>query len=164
MAILKIENGKQYTGIGMINYIYDIEKHDNKVYGFGIGADLRNNIVDFMLTKCLCNKLEKNQYLQLVLSITEMESKDLSYGRMKELISFFEEVGYLIAQKFCVQMMGAIHGNTDNLHAHYILNTVCLNDGKMLNIKLKDLYDLKLDINNLLHRYDLNPIKVNHYD
>ena len=50
------------------------------------------------------------------------------------------------------------------MNTHYILNTVCLNDGKMLNIKLKDLYDLKLDINNLLHRYDLNPIKVNHYD
>ena len=164
MAVFRIIPGQQYTGNGMIAYIYNKEIHDGMIIPFSVGADPANGYTDFMLTKLLYNKPGGVQYKQFMLSLTQKETIDDFYNRPYEIIKMFTDIADEIACKFGVQIMGAIHGNTDNIHAHYILNSVSFVDGHKIQISKKDLFELKCMINEYLYKLGLIPINISDYE
>jgi len=48
------------------------------------------------------------------------------------------------------QLISAIHINTDNLHAHIIMNNIDFITGKRLQIRLSELYLIRMEINRIL--------------
>lgn len=164
MAVFRIIPGQQYTGNGMIAYIYNKEIHDGMIIPFSVGADPANGYTDFILTKLLYNKPGGVQYKQFMLSLTQKETIDDFYNRPYEIIKMFTDIADEIACKFGVQIMGAIHGNTDNIHAHYILNSVSFVDGHKIQISKKDLFEIKQIINAYLHNMCLRPISISDYE
>lgn len=164
MAVFRVIPGQQYTGNGMITYIYDKEVHEGLIIPFSVGADPANGYTDFMLTKVLYNKSGGVQYKQFMLSLTQKESIDDFCNRTYEIVKMFTDIADEIACKFGVQIMGAIHGNTDNIHAHYILNSVSFIDGHKIQISKKDLFELKSMINEYLYKLGLNPIHISDYE
>ena len=87
MAVFRIIPGQQYTGNGMIAYIYNKEIHDGMIIPFSVGADPANGYTDFMLTKLLYNKPGGVQYKQFMLSLTQKETIDDFYNRGRENFS-----------------------------------------------------------------------------
>lgn len=163
MAILKVENGNQYTGNGILDYICDDEKHNNSIIGaFACYADIETAFIDFWLVKNLYGKTGSVLYRQIIVSITESETKEYQ-NNLNLIYNHFSQIGWLIADKLKVQVMGAVHNNTDNLHAHYILNTVNFETGKRLRIDEQTIYELKILVGNYLYHNNFDGIYISNY-
>lgn len=151
MAILKIEKHEQYTLNGMIEYLRDTKIHGEQVCYFGsIYASPNKPLIDMMNVKMLWNKVGGTQYRQIVLSLTEDESCVEYYNAF---ISVSWNVAMAIANYFKCQVVFAIHTNTDNIHTHFVLNSVCFTDGKKIQISKNDTEKLKAMINEFLNEF-----------
>jgi hypothetical protein len=162
MAIFKIEKNEQYTLLGILQYIVDMERHQGRVEFYSTcGADSRNPLCDMMLVKLLCNKTGGTQYKQAMLSLTDSESTD-------ENIDVFNLLVWHVARYICqytqCQVAFAVHSNTDNLHAHFIINSVRLDNGYKIQIGWRDLFQMKKGINDFLEAFRFKLIKYNDFE
>lgn len=60
--------------------------------------------------------------------------------------------------RYSCQIAWAIHGNTDNLHAHFIMNTVNYMNGSKFQIRKEELYNLKVIVSSILSEYGFSEI------
>ena len=156
MAILKIEKHERYTLNGMIEYLRDTKIHEGKVYYFGsIYASPNNPLIDMMNIKMLWNQVGGRQYRHIVLSLPEEESCAEYYNAFLS-VSWY--AANFIARYFGCQVVFAIHANTDNIHTHFVLNSVRFTDGKKIQISKIDTVKLKEMINKNLNEFGFNDV------
>lgn len=158
MSILRIIPGEQYTLQGAINYISDEKRHDGKIVGYGTALAFRFNPArDMLICKALYGKNGGVEYKQIILSFTEAESEQ--YPTETFLLAFRDVMEMIVANTGC-QVAYAVHTNTDNIHAHYIVNSVQYYTGNKLQLNYQTTRKLKLDINYVLKKYELSPIRL----
>lgn len=165
MAILKIQKGEQFTLAGMLDYINDNQKHKNGVIYFNsVYASPNNPLRDMSIVKLLENQTEGTQYRQIVLSLPADES---GVDNISDFIYISNLVGLELANYFGCQVAYAVHSNTDNLHAHFVLNSVRLKDGKKIQIRHPDTMTIKDSVNKILEAYGFQKAyyyKDNHFN
>lgn len=102
-----------------------------------------------------CYQSQKNeillyrQFMEFILSLNDFESE-----RLDDFCSCVQEVMDLIStlDGGAYQIIGAIHTNTDNLHAHMVLNNINMQNGKRFALPRDELRNLKLNINDVLNK------------
>lgn len=157
MSILKVEAHERYTLNGILSYIVDQEQHNNSVlYADAIYAARQNVLTDMLVTKQLFNKITGVEFKQLTLSLNSYES-----DRQTQFINLSLQAAYQLANYTKCQIAFAVHANTDNLHTHFIVNSVSFVDGHKMQLNWKDLDALKGSINGLLISYGFSTILKN---
>ena len=111
-----------------------------------------------MIIKLLNCKTAGVQYKQITLSLNEEESE-----RQTDFICLCQEAAWLLYNYTHCQIAYAVHGNTDNLHTHFILNSVSYLDGHKLHLGWQDTAYMKSKINALLRRYVFSLIVSKEY-
>ncbi len=156
MAILKIEKHERYTLNGMIEYLRDDTKHNQQVYFFNsIYASPNKPLLDMMIVKMLHEQVGGRQYRQMVLSLTEEESCPEYYNAF---LAASWKAAVEIARYFKCQVVFAIHANTDNIHTHFVLNSVSFYDGRKIQISKADTKNLKDLLNGILQEFGFNKV------
>ena len=102
--------------------------------------------------KRIHNKVEGNPYKQMIFSFGD-EASSLSIDKINEIGC---KIGSYYANEY--QIIGAVHLDTDNLHIHYVLNTVNMLTGYKFGQSSHDLWRYKKYINAILLDYGLSPI------
>lgn len=75
--------------------------------------------------------------MQVILSLAEAKiSGREDTMRFQQAV---KDISYLLFRQYQCQIAYAIHSNTDNLHAHFIINSVRYVDGYKLQIGKDDL-------------------------
>ena len=112
---------------------------------------------DEMILVKRCYQSQKNetllyrQFMEFILSLNDFESE-----RLDDFCSCVQEVMDLIS----TMDGGAIHTNTDNLHAHMVLNNINIQNGKRFALPRDELRNLKLKINDILNKHDFEKIEM----
>ena len=139
MAIIEFINGKNRNYSGMkrsTNYILRVDKTNLGLYS-GHNCDPDHAYENFVLTKRLFNKESGRQYVHFVQSFSDRENVD-----EKTVKKIADEL--LLMEKFNgFQVLYAVHTDTDNLHTHFILNTVNSETGEKWRISKEELLELK---------------------
>ena len=158
MAILVLFNATNRTLNTIINYIADDIEHKGFVlYYNAIGADPYRAARDMLNVKRYYGKLDGNEYIQMVLSLEENEINN--YDDIERFKTVVIKVAYMLFERYKCQIAYAIHGDKDNLHAHYVLNSVRYVDGYKLQIGPKELYLLKETISGIILSYRFNKLR-----
>lgn len=158
MATITLYNGTNMTLTGMIDYIASNKEHNNLVLDYyAKGADPFRAARDMLNVKKYYDKTGGNEYIQMVLSLEEAEVDD------EEDIQHFNmvvrNVADMLFDRYKCQIAYAVHGNTDNLHAHYVLNSVRYVDGYKLQIGPDELCQLKDLVSGILTLYGFKIIR-----
>ena len=132
-----------------INYIFDPEKTcDHLTYS--IGVEKKSAYEDMRFLKELHCKIMGRQYLHWVLSHDDGVL-------LKTVVGVNLEVLELIGDEF--QVVAATHTNTQNLHTHFVLNSVKVKDGKKFSQSRRDMLMFRQDVNEILKSNGLKPIE-----
>lgn len=158
MATITLYNGTNMTLTGMIDYIASNKEHNNLVLDYyAKGADPFRAARDMLNVKKYYHKIGGNEYIQMVLSLEETEVDD------EEDIQRFNiavrNIADMLFDRYKCQIAYAVHGNTDNLHAHYVLNSVRYVDGYKLQIGPDELYQLKDMVSEIIQMYGFKMIR-----
>lgn len=154
MAVIEFINRKNLTLRGMkknIDYITKSQKTANGKYVYGHNCDAANAYEDFCLTKQMFGKLTGRQHIHFTQSFRGQEaSAELAHQIGKELLahSLFEHF----------QVLMGTHTDTHNIHNHFVINTVNMEDGKKWHISEKDLEELKSFSDEICAKYSLGVI------
>lgn len=133
---------------GAIDYIFNPEKTcENLIFGMGIGK--KTVYEDMRFLKELYCKTTGRQYLHWILS----HDKDVA---LETVEAVNREVIKLIGSEF--QVAAAIHTNKENLHSHFIINSVRITDGKKFSQSRKDMLKFRQNVNIILESYGLKTI------
>lgn len=159
MATLILYNSTNKTLNGIINYIASDREHSGLILHYNaIGVDPDRAVRDMLNVKRYYNKLDGNEYIQMILSLEDNEiNNDSDIECFKTLATY---ILYILFDRYKCQIAYALHYNTDNLHAHYILNSVRYTDGHKLQIGPEELYCLKGLINEQMLMFGFKPIRV----
>lgn len=157
MATLTIYSDHRRTLDGIIKYIASNEEHNNAVCHYSAnGVDPFRAARDMLDVKKSYGKLNGTEYLQIIVSLGEEE-----YESPEDLSRFIQAITALADMMFVrysCQIAWAIHGNTDNLHAHFIMNTVNYMNGSKFQIRKEELYNLKVIVSSILSEYGFSEI------
>lgn len=158
MATLTVYNGTNMTLTGVINYIASNEEHNNLVLDYcAKGADPFRAVSDMLNVKKYYNKMGGNEYVQIVLSLEETEiNSGADVMRFKTAVKLAADMMF---DRYKCQLAYAVHGNTENLHAHYVLNSVRYTDGYKLQLGPAELYRLKNSVSVILTMCGFNIIR-----
>ena len=152
MSYVKIINNNTMTLYGVINYITDCNK-TNINFIFGLGIDPNCAYDEMMLTKKVYDKTSGRQYKHFILSF----DKDIP-ATYEDLLHISINVANFFSAQF--QVLLALHFDKDNIHTHFIINTISPIDGKRLNLSKADGYVFKQYINTILVNNNLNPVEL----
>lgn len=151
MTLIKNNNLKN-----LLKYINNNVRHDGKVlYYNGIGLDPEHAIRDMELCKRAYDKTGGTQVKHIVVSLEAGEENKLTD---EEICTFADRTADIIYDNTGCQIAYAVHGNTDNLHIHYAVNSVQINNGKKIDIGRNSTIKMTAEINCLLEEYGLNTI------
>jgi hypothetical protein len=150
MAIVKAVESNRFSLYGMVEYLLNDEK---LLFSYGYGLNPRYAYEEMMFVKEAWNKTHKRQFKQFILSLGELESQHIPE---EEFFRIAVDIGYCLANGF--QVLLAVHGYTNNLHCHYLVNSVSPIDGKKLTFGGNDLYRFKLQACNILKAHGLKPV------
>lgn len=151
MAVIEFINRKNLTLMGMkknLAYITKDQKTVNGKYVYGHNCDAANAYEDFCLTKQMFGKLSGRQHIHFTQSFRGQEaSAELAHQIGKELLA------HPLFKNFQVVM--ATHTDTHNIHNHFVVNTVNLENGKKWHIAEEDLEELKDFSDEICGKYSL---------
>lgn len=154
MAVIKFINRKNLTLQGMkknIDYITKAEKTVGGKYVYGHNCDAANAYEDFYITKQTFEKLSGRQHIHFTQSFQGKEANaELAHQVGKELLD------HPLFKNFQVVM--ATHTDTHNIHNHFVINTVNIEDGKKWHISEDDMEKLKDFSNEICAKYSLKVI------
>lgn len=157
MATLTIYSDHRRTLDGIIKYIASNEEHNNAVHYYsGNGLDPFRAARDMLNVKNCYGKLNGTEYLQIIVSLAENEYE--SPDDLSRFIQAMTAIANMMFGRYSCQIAWAIHGNTDNLHAHFILNTVNYMNGSKFQIRKQELYNLKVIVSSILVEYGFSEI------
>lgn len=169
MAVFKIINmnkkANQSSYIAeKINYIMQPHKIAHNFYG-GYGflmGNTENIISQFYAVRYLLCKEKGIQLRHMILSFSDEFENVTPYQASK------------IAQEICgffypeYQIIYAVHEDTNNIHIHFLINTVNVYTGNLLNMDKRLFYNLMTEITIILQiygsRYFRHPIKLIGYE
>lgn len=135
----------------LINYIQDDKSHnDNILYSNAIGVDPATAARDMQLCKMAYCKTKGSQGKHLIVALSKQEEEKLVAGNNIEKAA--DKIADIIYSNTGCQVAYAVHGNTDNLHIHYALNSVRIADGYKIQMNYKDKYQLEAEIKSVLVR------------
>ena len=143
MSIYKRINGKnrELQSLGRIKeYILDPMKTERSLC-HSLGVDLENANEDMLLIKMLFGQTEGRQCIHSVLSFDRGVDTELASQVAKDVL-------YLYDGKY--QAICAIHTNTKNVHAHYLINTVDIGTGKKFSESRSQMLAYRDKINDIL--------------
>lgn len=156
MAIYRVINGKRYTLNGVIDYTRDSIRHANQIIATGgYWVSISNPTADMEYVKALYNKHYGKEYIHIILSLDNDEKPN-----QLDANNLFDEYAHSIYISTGCQVYYSIHGNTNNLHCHYIINTVRMADGNKIQFNFATFYALRNEADLLLFKYGLKPIKI----
>ena len=154
MAVIEFINRKNLTLRGMkknIDYITKSQKTANGKHVYGHNCDAANAYEDFCLTKQMFGKLTGRQHIHFTQSFRGQEaSAELAHQIGKELLA------HPLFEHF--QVLMATHTDTYNIHNHFAVNTVNMEDGKKWQMTEKDLEELKSFSDEICAKYSLGVI------
>lgn len=131
-----------------INYILDPEKTDAALIQ-SRGVSVENAFEDMVFLKQLYCKTDGRQYLHWILS----HNKGVP---LKTVEAVSRDILKLVGAEF--QVIAAIHTNTNNLHTHFIINSVRITDGKKFSQSKRDMLKFRQVVNQILDSYGLDAI------
>ena len=150
MSVLKFVNGKNSRPDQLrriLDYVDDSDKCLHN-FGFTMGVGVDSAYEDMRTLKMLYNKEDKRQYLHLVLSFDADINPQTGFYATYDILRHYEKK-YQIYTKF--------HENTNNFHAHCIINSVGI-DGKKFSQSQSELRDLIAFANCQLEKHGLKKI------
>lgn len=149
MAIIKIKSTNNMDNL--INYIQDDKSHNDKIlYCNAIGVDPAAAARDMQLCKMAYCKTKGSQGKHLIVALSKQEEEKVVAGNNVEKVA--DKIADIIYSNTGCQVAYAVHGNTDNLHIHYALNSVRIADGYKMQLNYKDKYRLETKIKSVLVR------------
>lgn len=149
MAIIKIKSSNNMKNL--INYIQDEKSHnDNILYSNAIGVDPATAARDMQLCKMAYCKTKGSQGKHLIVALSKQEEAKIVADNNIEKTA--DKIADIIYSNTGCQVAYAIHGNTDNLHIHYALNSVRIADGYKMQLNYKSKYQLESEVKTFLSR------------
>lgn len=154
MAIVKIVNEKYYSSTSiknLINYATDYSKTHGLIGAIGTNPyDIDKMISQMLAVKNAYGKCEDcRQARHIVVSFDENGSVD-------------PEIAYIIAYDIArfyagrYQICFGVHLDTDNIHIHFIQNTVSYMDGKLFSGHFRELSQFRQHVNWVVDKYLCN--------
>ena len=134
---------------GLLDYVSNNEKTNNKEFVSGINCLPNIAYQDMMNTK---KQFFKTDGIECFHGYQSFVS-----GEVTPEIA--HEIGIKLAEKLCgdkYQVIVATHTNTDNIHNHFVLNSVSFKDGKKFTNRNKDYNNLQYESDNLCKEYGLS--------
>lgn len=150
MSILHFINGKNRSLSqlkGSIAYIFNPEKVKHGCRG-GTGVVYDEAYDDMKIIKVLHNKTKGRQYIHFIISFDKGISYLKAFDICEEILDYFSDE---------YQIVFAVHENTENIHGHFILNTVAV-DGRKFRQSTKEMLSFRTFVNEILEDYGLNTI------
>ena len=149
MSHLKFVSRQPRTLPGILEYA-----HQNlNAQTIGVNVSPLTAYEEMQTVKEVWRKPDGRKYKHYILSFEE--TVDLPAETLLE-------IGFKVAQHFAeeYQILISAHQDTDNLHLHFVQNTVNMLTGGKLRLTKGDMLDLKLHANSVLAEYQLNPIEL----
>lgn len=150
-VVLDIDNANQLNN--QLLYVTDeIKTVDGLYVGGRHITDFHNATGEMMQVKEFYGKLDGRVAMHGIVSLSEEESDKENAGRLMLLLNDFMEK--LFPEH---QVVYAVHTNTENLHIHFVVNTVGL-DGKKIHMDrsfMKKIFEPTL--NQLAEKYGFTP-------
>lgn len=142
---------------GLIDYVSNEEKTNNKEFVSGINCLPNIAYQEMMNTK---KQFFKTDGIECFHGYQSFVS-----GEVTPEIA--HEIGIKLAEKLWgdkYQVIVATHTNTDNIHNHFVLNSVSFKDGKKFTNRNKDYNNMQYESDNLCKEYGLSvlPKKYNY--
>lgn len=151
MAIVKIVNEKYYSSTSiknLINYATDYSKTHGLIGAIGTNPyDIDKMISQMLAVKNAYGKCEDcRQARHIVVSFEDNGSVDseIAYAIAYDIARFY-------AGRY--QICFGVHLDTDNIHIHFIQNTVSYVDGKLFSGHWIELNHFKQHVNCVVGRY-----------
>lgn len=137
--------------INLINYIQDDKSHNDEIiYYNAVGVDPAAAARDMQLCKMAYCKTKGLQGKHLIIALSKQEEAKIIAGNNIEKTA--DKIADIIYSNTGCQVAYAVHGNTDNLHIHYALNSVRIADGYKIQLNYKDKYQIESEVKNFLSR------------
>ena len=136
----------------VLNYTIDDLKTEKQFYVSGVGlTSLETAFTEMMNTKKFYNKKDGNLGYHIIQSFVPGEGTpelihDIGVDFVKREFSGYEAVV-------------ATHLNTDCLHNHIVINSVCVETGKKFNDCMESYYNLRQISDELCREYELSVIE-----
>lgn len=135
----------------LINYIQDDKSHnDNILYYNAVGVDPIAAAKDMPLCKMAYCKTRGSQGKHLIVAFNKPEEEKIVADN--KVAKTADKIADIIYSNTGCQVAYAVHGNTDNLHIHYALNSVRIVDGYKIQLNYKSKYQLEEKIMSALVR------------
>ena len=152
MSYFRVIHENPRTLFGVVKYVKNENKTDSATMdGFGVLPESAFEEMD--IVKKIYNQADGRQYKHFVFSFDS--NITLPIETLKEICY---QIGCYYANDY--QILSAIHFDTNNIHCHYILNTVNMFDGTKFSMSKGDIYDYKKYINQILESYNLSKIEL----
>ena len=150
MAIIKFIGNNRRTLYGQVEYLKDPKKTSSEYsYGFGVNPDFATE--DMRTIKLLYHQEDGRQYKQFILSFDSQEQNELATDKLMEI---GVKIGHYYSNTY--QILMTAHFDTDNLHLHYLINSVNIHTGQKFTSGRLDLHKFKLYINEILKNYNMH--------
>lgn len=155
MAVIEMVNNKGSQNTKSLNraieYIENPDKTTQEL-SFAHNCNLGTAYLEMLSVKQMYNKETGRQYIHMVQSfateeVTPTQVKEIAERLIKECNIF---------QGF--QITASVHTNTDNLHCHFIINSVNAETGMKWQLSKNDLSLIKEKSDNLCMEYGLKTI------
>lgn len=149
MSHLKFVSRQPRTMSGILEYA-----HQNlNAQSIGINVSLLTAYEEMQAVKEVWRKPDGRKYKHYILSFEE--TVDLPAETLLE-------IGVKVVQHFAedYQILISAHQDTDNLHLHFVQNTINMLTGEKLRLTKGDMLDLKIHANKVLAEYQLSPIEL----
>lgn len=151
MSILKFANGKNRGNDALergINYILNSHKTSPEYIACN-GVEQNSAVEDMKTVQQLLGKDTGRRYIHYILSF------DAGVSPQKALTIASESAEYFADD---YQYILSIHNNTENVHAHVILNAVNVHTGKKFSQSKAEMLDFRDYVNTVLLAHSLNPV------
>lgn len=151
MSILKFINCKNRGKEALkeaIQYVLNPEKIPDNLIG-GNGINLDTPYEDMETIQALFGKNTGRRYIHYVISFDEDVSEKMAFIVAEEAAAYFaDEYQYVLA----------MHANTNNCHAHVLINVVNIQTGNKFSQSKADMLTFRSYVNDCLLRHGLNLI------
>lgn len=155
MAVLKMTSKQYYKEAEsvetLIRYITNPSKtNDQYISGIGIFpyCSVEKIILQFQTVKEVWHKTDGVQLLHFIVSFDQTENVNPYQAfLLSHWIAGYFSNGY--------QVVYAVHQDSDNVHVHFVVNTVSCMDGHKMNRGIDDYYALGSHVRTCLHMKQL---------
>lgn len=148
--MLKFINGRnrQLSQLAeIVEYVKNPDKNSHGLYA-GAGVRVTHAAEDMKTVKVLKNKTTGRQYIHFVVSFDRGVAALTAHAVGMRILDYY-------GQNF--QIIMAVHDNTENVHCHFVLNTVGLGTRKFSQSK-REMLDFREFINGVLDEWNLRAI------